>query len=373
MNAEHTKKAAILIVDDDTANLEILFEYLERAELHVLTSQSGENALQQTEHARPDLILMDVVMPDLDGFETCHRLKSHEATREIPVIFMTALTDTAAKIKGFKVGGVDYITKPFQLEEVLARVNTHLTLRRQQQQLQEQTEQLKQLNAEKDHFLSMLAEDLRSPFSTIRHLIGVVAEDLEGSGQDELSNVMRVLQKSSENLYTLLENLLAWSRIQLGVTKYHPYLLDLHKIIVQHIASLTPWAEQKQIKIQNTLVGEILVYADYSMLDDIIRNLLSNAVKFTYPGGSVAVSIQQDEQFVTLAVSDTGIGIEPENMVKLFRIDTKYTRKGTAREQGTGLGLILCKEFIEKHGGKIWVASEAGKGSIFKITLPKPV
>ena len=371
MNSEPTKKATILIVDDDPTNLDILAEYLERIEFKTLTAQTGEHALQQSACIRPDLILLDVMMPGMNGFETCRCLKATTATKEIPVIFMTALTDLKAKMTGFEVGGVDYITKPFQPQEVVARVNTHLTLRRQQQQLQQQTEQLRALNAEKDRFLSMIAHDLRSPFSTLRLLIGVAAENIEGSGQNELENLMHLLKKSSENVYTLLENLLTWSQIQQGIMKYHPQHLDVQEIIVQNMAILKPGADQKQITIKNDIAAETTVYADYHMVDAVIRNLLSNALKFTYPGGKIMVSTQPAEQWLAISVADTGIGIEAEHLPKLFRIDAIYRRKGTAREQGTGLGLILCKEFIEKHGGQIWVESVVGKGSTFKFTLPK--
>jgi len=370
MNTKNTKNVTILIVDDDPTNLEILSEYLNQAEFKTLIAKNGKSALQQSEQARPDLILLDVIMPDMDGFETCRRLKQNEATKDIPVIFMTALSDMKAKVKGFESGGVDYITKPFQIEEALARVNTHLTIRKQQQQLQQQTEQLKALNAEKDKFLSMIAHDLRSPFSTLHLLIGIAAENIEGSGQDELENIVRLLKKSSENLYTLLENLLAWSRIQRGVMKYHPQHLDIRKVIGQNITLVKPHAEQKQITIEAAIEEETPVYADYNMIDAVIRNLISNALKFTYPGGSVTISTQQNGKFVTVSVSDTGIGIDEEHMANLFRVDAKYRRRGTAREQGTGLGLILCKEFIEKHDGKIQVESEVGKGSTFSFTLP---
>ncbi len=371
MSIEDMKKATILIVDDDSANLDILAEYLGKAELKTVTAKNGERALQEGTHTHPDLILLDVLMPDMDGFETCRHLKENEATKDIPVIFTTALSDIAAKIKGFEVGGVDYITKPFQPEEVLTRVNAHLTIRKQQQQLQRQTEELRKLNAEKDRFLSMIAHDLQSPFSILRQLIGIVAENIEESGQNELENIMDLLKKSSENLYTLLENVLTWSRIQQGVLKYRPQCLDIRKIVDQNIAYLKPYAEQKQITVENNIEEEVIVYADHHMIDDVIRNLISNALKFNYPGGSINISAQQDEKFTTISVSDTGIGIDKENMPKLFRLDTAYKRRGTAREQGTGLGLILCKEFIEKHGGKIWFESEIGKGSTFRFTLPK--
>jgi two-component system sensor histidine kinase/response regulator len=366
------KKAMILIVDDDPTNAEILSEYLKKANFETILVGSGSQAIEQCKHLPPDVILLDVMMPDMDGFETCFQLKQHETTRDIPVIFTTALSDTISKVKGFEVGGVDYITKPFHPDEVLARVNTHLMIRWQQQQLQQQTEQLKALNAEKDTFLSMIAHDLRSPFSSLRLLIGIAAENVEGSGQDELENLITLLKKSSENLYTLLENLLAWSRIQQGLMKYRPQSLDMRAVILQNITLLEPHARQKQITLNNSIDEGTIVYADYHMVDAVVRNLISNALKFTYPGGHICISATFDEHSATISVADTGIGIAREHLSKLFRIDTVYRRKGTAREPGTGLGLILCKEFIEKNKGTIWAESDIDKGSTFRFSLPIP-
>jgi signal transduction histidine kinase len=369
---ESTMKSIILIVDDDPTNAEILSEYLKKSEFETILSQNGLHAIAQCKKLDPDLILLDVMMPDMDGFETCAELKKHENTREIPVIFTTALSDTASKIRGFEVGGVDYITKPFHPEEVLARVNAHLTIRKQQQQLQRQTEQLTLLNAEKDTFLSMIAHDLRSPFSSLRLLIGLAAENVEGSGQNELEHIMGLLKKSSENLYNLLDNLLAWSRIQQGVVRYHPKTIDVGQMVVQNLALLDSHAHQKQIEFKNTIEENTTVYADYHMVDAIIRNLISNALKFTHPGGCIHIFAVPGDEFLTISVKDTGIGIAVEHLPGLFRIDSVYRRKGTARESGSGLGLILCKEFVEKNGGSIGVESEEEKGSTFYFRLPLP-
>lgn len=368
---ETTKKALILIVDDDPTNAEVLSEYLKRADFETMIASTGQKALARCATTLPDLILLDVMMPEMDGFETCIKFKQQDSTREIPIIFTTALTDNASKVRGFEVGGVDYITKPFHPEEVLARVNTHLTLRHQQQQLQHKTEQLRMLNSEKDKFLSMIAHDLKSPFSTLRLLIGIAAENVEGSGQNELENIIALLKKSSENLYTLLENLLAWSRIQQGVMKYRPQALDLGKTILQNIALLESYAIQKKITLKNLVKEETMVHADYHMVDAIVRNLISNAIKFTYPDGEITICADEQEDVMVVSVSDTGIGIGAEYLPKLFRIDTMYRRKGTARESGTGLGLLLCKEFVEKNGGTIWAESEVEKGSTFRFTIPR--
>lgn len=367
------EKATILVVDDNPANLRVFLDQLTRAGFRILVAPSGQRALQQLDHITPDLILLDVLMPGLDGFETCSRLKANKATKNIPVIFMTALTDTLDKVKGFDVGGVDYITKPLQYEEAIARIRTHLTIRRLQQQLEEQNAQLKHLNASKDKFLSMISHDLRSPFSSLRGLIQFTSQNLQGWSKSKIEEVIHLLGHSTDNLYALIENLLTWSRIQRGVIDFQPQYLQLKNTIAKDIDLFTSIAEQKQILLTNHVAEPLQVYADANMLDAVLRNLLSNAIKFTHPGGRIDVSATQNEHSITVSVTDTGIGLSEENSAKLFRIDDRYKQLGTAKEKGTGLGLILCKEFIEKNEGVIGVISQPDKGSTFFFTLPRVI
>jgi signal transduction histidine kinase len=273
---------------------------------------------------------------------------------------------------------VDYITKPFQYEEVVARVNAHLTIRRQQQQLQEQTAlleeknaQLKALNASKDKFFSIIAHDLKSPFAGLVVVANLIKENIGRWNTDEFTRSIDQLQESIDNLYAFIENLLTWSRFQQGMMGYHPQIVNFQYIIARNVALLIYNAHQKQITIRNSIQDQVPVYTDVEMIDIVIRNLLSNAIKFTKAGGTVEISATQDGDIVKIAISDTGIGIPEESLPDLFRIDAKTRQVGTAGEQGTGLGLILCKEFVEKHVGKIWVESEVGRGSTFWFTLPK--
>ncbi len=378
MPVEDEKKGVVLIVDDNPTNLGLLFECLGRAGFEVLLSQDGQDALEQVELEHPDIILLDVMMPDMDGFETCHHLKANKATRDIPVIFVTALSDTVDKVKGFEAGGVDYITKPFQPEEVKARVNAHMMIRKLQQRLQaqnalleKQKEELSQLNTSKDKFFSIIAHDLRTPLTALLAYTRFAAESLHSFSQDDLQEMVDNLRSTCENLYELLENLLDWSRIQGGMMAYHPQLIDIKGVLLRNLTLFRPNARQKRIMFEGSIQEELFVYADEKMVDAVVRNLISNALKFTRAHGRVEVKVTQKESFLEVSVSDTGIGISKEDLPKLFRIDEKYRDSGTAGERGTGLGLILCKDLIEKSGGKIWVKSEVGKGTTFIFTLPK--
>ena len=319
----------------------------------------------------PDLILLDIMIPDLSGYEVCHQLKANERTRDIPVIFLSALHSSADKVNAFAAGGVDYITKPFQAEEVLARVKAHLTIRRQQQLIQEQCAALQTLNASKDTFFSIIAHDLRNPFSGFVSMTELLEQQLESWKPEQVKQVVSELRKSAERLFALLENLLTWSRLQRGVMEYRPEPAILCYLVERSVALLNQLATQKDIHLRNLIDPSILVFVDVAMMDTVMRNLISNALKFTPAGGSVTLSASQDDQLVAIAISDTGIGIPAEKIPLLFRIDAKYQRRGTAGEPGTGLGLKLCQELLERHGGQIRVESEVGKGACFTCTLPK--
>jgi signal transduction histidine kinase len=231
--------------------------------------------------------------------------------------------------------------------------------------------QLRELNASKDIFFSIIAHDLRNPLSSLHELTQIIEENLDQYSQDELKEMIVLQKTAAENLYNLLENLLTWSRVQRGVISYQPQPIDMKWLVSHCLNLLALQAECKQIRLTSSIQEGMFIYADFNMVDTVIRNLISNAIKFTSLGGTVNVSVHTDDRFVEVAVSDTGTGIETEDLSKLFRIDTKYKRLGTNQEEGTGLGLILCKEFVERLGGKIWVESQFGKGTTFRFILPK--
>lgn len=392
INKLHSQGQSILIVDDNPANLGVIVDYLETYGFKVLVARRGETGLEKAQFALPDLILLDVMMPGINGFETCRRLKEIEVTKDIPVIIMTALTDTEHKLKGFQAGAVDYITKPFQRKEVLARVQTHLNLRNLQKHLQEkntqlqqaeaeilaahhtlqeQNAQLQELNASKDKFFSIISHDLRSPFSTLLGLTEFVSTNFDKYDREKLRHHIDILFSSAQRLYALLENLLTWARLQRGAMQCEPEVFDLSGTIRENITIFASKADEKGITLREEIPENIMVYADVRMVDTIIRNLISNALKFTETGGNIVVSAVLQEQRVEMSVSDTGCGIDEAGIAKLFRIDTHYTHIGTAGEQGTGLGLILCKELVEQNGGRIWVESEVAKGTTFRFNIPR--
>lgn len=369
--AHEASQGIILIIDDSPTNLKFLFSVLGKAGFQVLLARNGETGIEQAIEMKPDIILLDILMYGIDGFETCRRLKANSATCDIPVIFMTVLSEPVDKLKGFQVGGVDYITKPLHYEEVLARIKSHLTIRRQQEQLQKQAQHLQELNASKDTFFSIISHDLQVPFEELLHFTEFMAENIQGCGPDEVEEIVDTLRQSVGNLYELLKNLFTWSSLQRGTMECYPQHLDIREIIERNVSLCRTKAEEKQIVLKNLIEQEIPAYADAGMVYAIIRNLLSNALKFTESGGKVSIDATQHERCVSVIISDTGIGIAPDDLKNLFQVDVKYQQTGTAGEEGTGLGLLLCQELIEKSGGKLILESTVGVGTTVTLRLPK--
>ena len=230
--------------------------------------------------------------------------------------------------------------------------------------------QLEKLNIDKDRFISILGHDLKNPFHNLLGLSEVLTEDIRKLNTDEIEDIANNINKSAQIIINLLEDILLWARTQQGNFPFKPQVLSLSEICKNIIETLKPNANAKNIAINYFAKDETSVFADVDMLKTTLRNLVSNAIKFTNNGGAININAEKNSEIVTISVSDNGIGISSDNLAKLFDISEVLTTKGTAKETGTGLGLLLCKKFVEKHGGKIWVESEVGKGSDFKFTLP---
>ena len=354
--------ANILIVDDIADNLKVLGDVLRSEGYKVRPVPSGKLALQVAEKEKPDLILLDIMMPEMNGFEVCQRLKADANLADVPVIFISALNDTEDIVKAFSSGGADYITKPFMAEEVKARVATHLKIYLQNKELQK-------LNANKDRFITILAHDLRSPFVGILNFSELLASNVRKYDIDKIESYLKLIHKSSQHFYLLLEELLLWARAQTGNVPFNPQKIQLKILSEEIIDVLSLSAENKNITISENLSRSVEVFADREMVKTVIRNLVSNAIKFTPEDGSITIAAQRTQSMVTISVSDTGVGISEKNIKKLFDVTEIYSTRGTNDETGTGFGLLLCKEFIEKQGGKIWVESQEGIGTTFFFTL----
>ncbi len=365
------KKYKVLIVDDIEVNLQVLGGMLGKKNIAILFASNGKQAIKIARKKLPDLILLDINMPEMNGYAVCEILKNDEQTKEIPIIFLSALNEKNDIVKGFESGAVDYITKPFNNAELLARLFTHLELKTARDIINKQNKELKRINATKDKFFSIIAHDLKNPFNALMGFSSLLLKNHLTYDAKMREKFIESINSCAEISYKLLENLLTWSRSQSGSIKYNPIKLDMKTQLYETIYVLAAQASKKNISILNEIKEKELIYADEKMFGTIIRNLISNAIKFTNKNGKIEISAEkQDGNWIKIAVKDNGKGISQDVVKNLFKIDKNISTLGTDNETGTGLGLILCKEFVEKHNGKIWVESELGNGASFFFTIP---
>jgi signal transduction histidine kinase len=243
-------------------------------------------------------------------------------------------------------------------------------LEAQKVELKQKNAQLREVNANKDKFFSIISHDLRAPFTTLLGFANLLKENAASYSTEEVVHRATKIYGSADRLHTLLENLLMWSQLQRGVMEYSPEFILLHSLTYETTELFRPNAEEKDITLTLDIPEQLSAYGDYSMVNSVLRNLTSNALKFTSNGGEVKLWARGNGHTVEVRVIDTGVGIPEEHVPLLFRIDTQYTNPGTLGERGTGLGLSLCRELVEKNHGMIWVESELGKGTTFRFTLP---
>ena len=360
----------ILIVDDVVSNVLLLKILLTNEKFQVCTASNGNMCIEMAKSEHPDLILLDVMMPDLNGFDTAVILKKDPETQEIPIIFLTALNNPSDLVKGFQVGANDFLTKPFNKEELVMRVMHQIQLVAAKRIIIRQNEELKRTISNRDKMYSVIAHDLRSPMASIRMVlnlaVNVVSKDIVG---EEIFGLLDKANRESEETHDLLDNLLKWTKSQTGRLSVVYQELDLDDIVPGVVDIFRMIAEMKKIELKYIPADEkLIVHADNDMIKTIIRNFLSNAVKFTPEGKAVEVFYKREGDFARISVRDHGVGIAPERVDTIFR--TGETTYGTGGEEGSGLGLQLCQDFARKNGGDARVESTLGEGSTFSFTIP---
>jgi two-component system, sensor histidine kinase and response regulator len=371
MNEYNLKNAKILIVDDLEDNIHVLHDFLEiQGYDNIMSTTDPRNVINLVFEFNPDIILLDLAMPYLSGFDVMDQLKEIiQPTVYLPILVLTADITVQTKRKALLSGACDFLAKPFDLIELQARVNTHLLIRYKNEQINNYTAQLEGLIATKDKFFSIIAHDLRNPFVGIQNYIKII-QQFKNYNPAVVNGQFQTISSTAQHGYELLENLLRWARSQTDTIKTNFDKLNLKNEVDNCINIVRTQAEIKKIILLADVPDNIVVDTDSDMLRTIFRNLLTNAIKYTSDGGKVTLSAQIATNFVEIAISDSGIGIEPDDIDGLFRIDKNLkSREGTNSEKGSGLGLILCKEFVDRLGGTIQVESEVGKGTTFTLRL----
>jgi two-component system sensor histidine kinase/response regulator len=361
----------VLIVDDVIANILLLKVLLTNEKFDILTASSGNEAIEVTQKEKPDLILLDVMMPDKSGFEVTKILRNDEATKDIPIIFLTALDSPSDIVEGFHVGGNDFVSKPFSKDELLVRVKHQISLVAAKRVIMQQHEELKKTIEGRDKLYSVIAHDLRSPMGSVKMVLNLLSLNLtsESIGED-MFELLKTANHTVEDLFSLLDNLLKWTKSQIGRLKVVYQDFNIVEVVEGAMEIFSMVAKNKDISINLEPCQELNVHADIDMIKTICRNLLSNAIKFSVAKKDIDIKIEEKDSMAIVSVHDHGEGIPKENQDKLMHVNTHFSTFGTNKEEGSGLGLLLCQDFAVKNGGKIWFTSEEGKGSTFSFSVP---
>ncbi|NOQ34617.1 MAG: response regulator [Methylococcaceae bacterium] len=341
-----TNKASILIVDDLPKNLKLLAELMREHDYLVRPVTSGKLALLASEEIPPDLILLDINMPDMDGFETCQRLKACDKTKHIPVIFLSANNEVSDIVRGFEVGAIDYITKPFNVTEVLIRVKTQLELKFSK-------EIIEQKNREQQELLHILCHDLMNSVGAVQGFLSLKKEEGGTLEYDELISL------STNNAIDVIDSVRQIKSIEEGKVNIELTLLNLMELIEMSSSILNEKIREKNIELVIDVDKELKIAVErISFINSVLNNLLTNAIKFSFPNSKIIISAKQTEKEVKLSIKDFGIGMSEKLCNDIFNVGKITTRKGTNGESGTGFGMPLVKKFIEAYGGEIEVFSQ---------------
>lgn len=366
----------ILIVDDNPNNLRLLISLLSEKGYQVRPANGGPRALATVEKEKPELILLDINMPEMDGYEVCRRLKAEPLTQEIPVLFISANDEPLDKIKGFEAGAVDYISKPFDALELYARVRTHLELKLARdrltainQQLQDSNAMLQGLNQIKDEFLGMVSHDLKNPLSSI--LLFSRYMESRSLSEEKSHEIGRLITRAGRRMFRLIEDLLDLNKLEQGCLLLEKELLDLKKLIPDWLSDFEQRAAEKQqmLKWENAS-GNYAFWGDAMRLRQVLDNLISNALKFSPSGSEIRVKLARETEKILITIQDQGPGLSEDDQRQLFQKFTRLSPRPTAGEHSSGLGLFISQKLIQAMQGEIMCQSSPGQGTSFIVRLP---
>ncbi|WP_070969619.1 response regulator [Vibrio sonorensis] len=376
-NSQNRFSGTVLVVDDNTNNLNVTQSMLRSVGFKVRVALNGEAAIQSTLASPPDLILMDIHMPVMNGYDACEKLKQLEETREIPIIFATALNEDFNKVKGFGLGAVDYVTKPLSMEELIARISVHISLAKKNRELELAKKEAELANVAKSSFLAAMSHEIRTPMNGVVGIIDILTQSELTPDQQQLISTAK---NCSLALLQIIDDVLDFSKIESGELKTEIIALELGSLIEMVAEALSVALKEKKLTLQCCIEPSTprVIYSDPVRIRQILINLVGNAIKFTtsenHQIGNIIIrshtATQQNSQHVIIEVEDTGVGMSKDFTQNLFEPFIQEDISTHRKYGGTGLGLSICKQLSELLGGAIQCQSTLGVGSLFTVSLP---
>jgi two-component system sensor histidine kinase/response regulator len=353
----------VIVIDDNTVSLVLIAKILTSAGYKAIVTDDAVNALEKIRLEKPSLIILDIEMPEITGFELCRKIKTQDDLKDIPVIFLTANQETDTMVEGFQSGGVDFITKPFRKEELYVRVRNHI-------ELAESRKTIVEMNNSRDKLYSIIAHDIRSPLAGILQTIDAIDQGFFDPSSELFSEIIRDLKNRTNETNTLLNSLLQWTRMQDKNVALNLKMTNIYDLMKSCISLLDLNAKEKNISIELKLKKNYEAFCDEVSTHTVFRNLINNAIKFTPEKGKVIINGKSGLRYMEISVEDTGVGMSVEVINKILVENEHYTSFGTHNEKGTGLGLMIVKNFIQRNKGLLKIESEVGSGSKFTVCLP---
>jgi two-component system sensor histidine kinase/response regulator len=353
----------VIVIDDNTVSLVLIAKILNSAGYKAIVTDDATSALEKIRQDKPSLIILDIEMPEINGFELCRKIKTQDDLKDIPVIFLTANQETDTMVEGFQSGGVDFITKPFRKEELYVRVRNHI-------ELAESRKTIVEMNKSRDKLYSIIAHDIRSPLAGILQTIDAIDQGFFDPSSELFREIIRDLKNRTNETNTLLNSLLQWTRMQDKSVALNPKMTNIYDVIKSCISLLELNAKAKNISIEIKLKKNHEAFCDEVSIHTVFRNLINNAIKFTPENGMVTITGKSGLRYMEIIVEDNGVGMSNEVINKILIENEHYTSFGTHNEKGTGLGLMIVKNFVQRNKGILKIDSKEGVGSKFTIGLP---
>lgn len=368
----HNNQYTLLVVTSSFEEPGEILETLREAAFQVITARDFDEIVHAAKLKQPDLLILNVKpSEEQEEYAIIRRMKRHKDTRGISMLFIAAITEQTYIPDCLFYDNVDFISKPFRPKELVIRIQHQLSLMEAKKTICLQNRKLQKTMESRDKLYSVIAHDLRAPIGTIKMIAASLENERNQMIDPHILKSFDMIHETTEEAYNLLENLLRWSRNQNGKTRIYPTTFDLSKAIYHVLALFTAIADSKGIKVNNHSKTNVTVYADEDMIRTVLRNLLSNAIKFSFPGGQIDVGLSEMPDMVMVSVKDNGQGIKKELQSKLLKGNEYISTYGTHNEKGSGLGLILCRDFVKMNKGKLWFSSQENKGTTFYFTVPR--